>query len=189
MTKTAITALACAALLAVGCSHGPSNPSASSGGQFWADSANLSGLEAHRPTSLKDLAKASDLVVVGTISAVKEGRDYSEAGKAPNRTKDISIKVERSAPLTADVVVFEVGSATVEAAAVPPAGRFVFFLQDAYSTAKGPVYGCTSPALCVFGLSQPVTSVRDPQAGRELESTLPSTVDDAFNQAAEALQP
>lgn len=149
-------------------------PAAAEG--FWVSHTAAVGVEADMPDSLEGLGEKADLVVTGRIVGYAEGRDYTDPGRAPNRTGNVVVEIAKSHPSTAAAsgrVRVEFTRAPLvsaaEASAQLPAEELVFFLTDYYEDAEGPVYRCTSPALCVLGVDKgSPSSKREPAASERL---------------------
>ncbi|MFE9479756.1 hypothetical protein ACFYNM_14290 [Streptomyces spororaveus] len=172
-----VAGVAAAVLLgAVGCSSGSGGGSAAQGQGFWGAHGADGPSEANAPASIEALAQRTDLIVLGTITGVEEGRDYTDPGKAPNRTSNLVLQVDRASggkPATALVeVTREPVTALKDISDALPKGQYVFYLKNWYEGPDGPVYRCASPAKCVVGVNDGVLETpRDPDAAQELQSS------------------
>jgi hypothetical protein len=139
------------------------------GAHYWARHSAGAALEVDRPLSIAVLAQRSDVVVLGRVSASGDGRDYSQPGKGPNKTVNLTVASAQSAPSKAGYYVLEIdASPTAEVGDIPD-GDYVFYLTKWYVGADGTqVYRCTSAALCVIGGS-PLSTVRAPEAAVDLQ--------------------
>lgn len=155
----------------------PSAPASIQRPAFWqAHSAGV-GLEADRPGSLGELGGKADVVALGRITGYREGRDYTDPGRPPNKTGNVEIAVQKSSsdvrlPGTLRVEFTRHPLMTAdEAKKALPGGEFVFFLTDWYSDEKGAVYRCTSPSLCVLGIDDgQLISLRESDAAIDLST-------------------
>ncbi|MFD7926576.1 hypothetical protein, partial [Streptomyces sp. NPDC059742] len=98
-------------------------------------------------------------------------KDYTDAGKAPNRTPNLALRVDRSSGATLTSASVEVTRAPVttlkDIAGDLPKGQYVFFLKHWYESPDGPVYRCASPAKCVVGVNDgALETLRDPEAAK-----------------------
>ncbi|MFE7774002.1 hypothetical protein ACFU5O_08885 [Streptomyces sp. NPDC057445] len=177
LAPAAAGAATLAVLLATtGCGSGPESddaPARSASGGFWDTHATAAASEVDPPTSIPDLASRSELVVLGTVGGAREGKDYTEAGKPPNRTSNIDIRVEKSSKpgVTGAVVEFTraPGTELNDIVADLPKGKYVFYLTSWYQGPDGPVYSCASAAKCVVSAKDGVLQTpRDPEAAEEL---------------------
>ena len=82
-----------AAALALTACSSPSTPAASP--DFW-DAHTIQGSMPEEPDTVEDVAAKSQLVVLGTIDGVTEGKDYTDPGKPAHRTSNVAIQVEKS---------------------------------------------------------------------------------------------
>ncbi|MFD3472001.1 hypothetical protein ACFWWM_37860 [Streptomyces sp. NPDC058682] len=168
---------------AAGCSSGPGDTgsdrsagSSAAGQGFWGAHGADGTSEANPPASIEALAQRADIVVLGTVTGVGEGKDYSDAGKAPNRTSNLVLRVDRSSGATLTSALVEVTRAPVttlkDIAGDMPKGQYVFYLKRWYEGPDGPVYRCASPAKCVVGVNEgALETPRDPEAANELQSS------------------
>ncbi|MCQ1575748.1 hypothetical protein [Streptomyces parvus] len=153
--------------------------------------------------SLTAIAERADLVVLGTVSGAEEGKDYTEEGKPPNRTSNLSIGVEQSSDTGVSEAVVEItrdtATSLTDIQADLPKGRYVFYLSAWYDGPDGPVYHCASPAKCVVGVEEgDLETPRDPEAAEELQVPAEAdqkktakndtlTVEQVFDLSAEAV--
>ncbi|ORT58535.1 hypothetical protein [Streptomyces sp. CB03238] len=182
ITRAAAGAATLAVLLATAaCSSGTPQADGERGtstatkasGDFWGAHAGAAASEVDPPTSVPDLASRSDLVVLGTITGAKEGKDYTEPGKPPNRTSNVEIEVEKASKpgVTGAVVEFtrDPGHNLKDITASLPKGKYVFYLTSWYEGPDGPVYSCASTASCVVAAKDgALQTPRDPQTAHEL---------------------
>lgn len=143
-------------------------------GGFWGVHGAQGASEADPPMSLTAIAERADLVVLGTVSGAEEGKDYTEEGKPPNRTSNLSIGVEQSSDTGVSEAVVEITRDTATSLTDIqdnlPKGRYVFYLSTWYDGPDGPVYRCASPAKCVVGVEEgDLETPRDPEAAEELQ--------------------
>lgn len=140
---------------------------------FWAAHSVAGASEADPPTSLPEISERSDLVVLGTIGGATEGKDYTEAGKPPSRTSNLTIRVERSSSPEVSEAVLEFtrnpGSSLSDVVDDLPTGRYVFYLASWYEGKDGPVYRCASAAKCLVGVTDgSLATPREPDAAEDL---------------------
>ena len=180
------TLLALGGLTACASSTSPTT-AAPAGGDFWAVHAVSGTEEVDRPASVTELAQRSDVVVLGHVTSVAAGRDYTQPGKPADLTQNVTITGSRSQPAGASFVL-EMGAPQAgSTAAALPKGDYVFYLTRWYVAADGTqVYNCTSPALCVIG-GAPLTSVRAPEALAGLQGVPPAAAQ-LFSTSATAQQ-
>ncbi|MFS8101309.1 hypothetical protein LFM09_29705 [Lentzea alba] len=158
-----------AALALTGCS---STPAASA--DFW-DAHTVHGSMPEEPDTVEDLASQSQLVVLGTIGGVTEGKEYTDPGKPVHRTSNVAIKAEKASRAGVSQAVVEFSrspeTALSDVAASLPKGRYVFYLQHWYDGPDGPVYGCASVGMCVVGVDGgSFTTPRDPGLAEDLRA-------------------
>jgi len=152
----------------------PACSSASAGPDFWETHA-VRGTLVEEPETVEELASQSQLVVLGTIGNVTEGKEYTDPGKPVHRTSNVAIQVEKSskAGVSSAVVEFsrQAETSLEDATAGLPKGRYVFYLQHWYDGPNGPVYACTSVGMCVVGVDGGAMSTpRDPHLAEEMRS-------------------
>lgn len=187
-------------LLLASCTSGTDAPSAgseqgSARASFWASHSASIGLEADPPATLNELTDRSDVVALAEITGVTEGRDYTDPGKPPNRTSNLSLSVGRvvgvgknSGTLTVEFSRSPLTTLESVAASLPH-GQFVFYLKPWYNGEAGTVYRCTSTSRCVLGAERgQVATPRGPVAASELAlpqglGAQPLTVDQLFDES------
>lgn len=189
-----------AALALTACS---SRPAATP--DFW-DAHTVEGSMPEEPETVEELASQSQLVVLGTIGGVTEGKDYTDPGKPAHRTSNVAIQVEKSSTpgISKAVVEFSRQPETTlaDAASALPQGKYVFYLQHWYDGPDGPVYGCTSVGMCAVGVNGgSFATPRDPGLAEDMraEGRVPMknqspspdglTVDRIFSTSAAAVPP
>ncbi|MEV3990348.1 hypothetical protein AB0J57_15715 [Streptomyces sp. NPDC049837] len=173
--------------------QGTSNATKASG-DFWSAHAGAAASEANPPASVPDLAGRSDLVVLGTITGAKEGKDYTDPGKPANRTSNVEIKVEKSSKpgVTGAVVEFtrDPGHNLKDITDSLPKGKYVFYLTSWYEGADGPVYSCAATAACVVAAKDgALQTPRDPEAAHELTKGTKSAAPAQAGKTAQAAPP
>lgn len=179
-----VAGIAAAVVLgAAGCSSGSDDRgsdrgagSSAAGEGFWGAHGADGTSEANPPASVEALSQRADIVVLGTITGVGEGKDYTDAGKAPNHTSNLVLRVDRASGATLTSALLEVTRAPVatlkDVAGDLPKGQYVFYLKRWYEGPDGPVYRCASPAKCVVGVNDgALETPRDPEAAKELQSS------------------
>lgn len=162
-----------AALVLTACSSTPAPAPAAAPG-FW-DAHAVHGSMPEEPETVEELASQSQLVVLGTIGGVTEGRDYTDPGKPAHRTSNVAIQVEKAnrAGVPQAVVEFsrQPETALADVASALPKGRYVFYLQHWYDGPDGPVYSCTSVGMCAVGVDGgSVTTPREPGLAEDLRA-------------------
>lgn len=138
---------------------------------LWSGFAADAPLEKGPRASTQDLAEASDLIVLGRVVGLEPGRDYTQPEGPPNPTTNVTVEVLRSSGAPVQDIRVEMGAQP--AAELRPAdqqlpqGATLFFLQSWYEDDHGPVYACTSAALCVVGPGPEgkLTALRAPDDG------------------------
>jgi hypothetical protein len=158
-----------AALALTACS---SPPAASP--DFW-NAHTVEGSMPEEPDTVEQLASQSQLVVLGTIDGVTEGKEYTDPGKPVHRTSNVAIQVDKSSKpgVTKAVVEFSRQPETTlsDVASGLPKGKYVFYLQHWYDGPDGPVYGCTSVGMCVVGVDNgAIATPRDPGLSEDMRS-------------------
>ncbi|NKE61458.1 hypothetical protein FXN61_33735 [Lentzea sp. PSKA42] len=169
MSMRTLFLVGAAALALTGCS---SAPVAAPG--FW-DAHTVQGSMPEEPETVEDLASQSQLVVLGTIGGVTEGKEYTDPGKPAHRTSNVGINVEKSSKAGVSQAVVEFSrspeTALSDVATSLPKGRYVFYLQHWYDGPDGPVYGCTSVAMCVVGVDGGTFATpRDPHLAEDMRA-------------------
>jgi hypothetical protein len=140
---------------------------------FWSAHAVASGSEGELILSADELAIRADLIVTGKIGAVAEGKDYTEAGKPPRRTTNVTVPVMDSTTGTVSPVVVEFTRSPLvaddAAGTTLPKDDYVWYLSIWYEGEDGPVYRCTSPSYCAIGVEKgDLVTPRDPPAADQL---------------------
>ncbi|MDX8030869.1 hypothetical protein SK803_11635 [Lentzea sp. BCCO 10_0856] len=158
-----------AALALTACS---STPAASPG--FW-DAHTVQGSMPDEPETIEQLASQSQLVVLGTINGVTEGKEYTDPGKPAHRTSNVAIQVEKSSNPNISKAVVEFSrqpeTTLTDVASGLPQGKYVFYLQHWYDGPDGPVYGCTSVGMCAVGIDGgSISTPRDPGLAEDMRS-------------------
>ncbi len=162
-----------AALALTACSSTPApTPTATPG--FW-DAHTVQGSMPDEPETVEQLAAQSQLVVLGTINGVTEGKEYTDPGKPAHRTSNVAIQVDKSSKPGVSKAVVEFSrqpeTTIADATSALPKGKYVFYLQHWYDGPEGPVYGCTSVAMCVVGVDNgAISTPRDPDLSEDMRS-------------------